>query len=86
MILTTQKLVFVGSMKAVNIDLKQILQIDAYEDGIGIHRKSREKTQYFLWEKSFASIRFNEGDRHYTEPFNGLILKCLIEGAVHRLA
>lgn len=80
LIITNERFIFAGTMKTISLNLNKILQIDPFTDGVGLHRDGREKTQYFLWSENVAKIRFKEQEREYTEPFSGLIMKCLIGG------
>lgn len=79
--ITNERLVFSGNLKTINIDLRKIFQIDPFTDGFAIHKEGREKTQYFEWS-GHGTIIFTQGNREYEEPINGMILKCIIEGAI----
>lgn len=82
-VVTNSRFIFAGKMKTISLDIRKILQIDPFTDGIGLHRDGREKTQYFLWANNLASIKFSQEGREQSQPFSGLILQCLIEGAIH---
>ncbi len=84
-ILTNEKLIFAGGLKTITVALNKVLQIDPFSDGIGLHREGREKTQYFLWRNNIASVKFSEEGREYSEPFTGVILKCIVDGAVRNV-
>jgi hypothetical protein len=45
--LTNKRLVFSGTKRTINIDLRKILSVEPYSDSIVLRRESKEKTQYF---------------------------------------
>ncbi len=79
---TGERLIFSGNMKTVNVDLRKIVQIDPFTDGLALHREGREKTQYFVWDENIGRIQLSEGERKYAEPISGMIVKCVMEGAI----
>jgi hypothetical protein len=82
--ITNQRFAFSGKMKTVGIDLKKIVGIDPFNDGIAIHRVGYQKTQYFTWRGDIAKAKIGVQGRNYEEPFSGLILQYLIEGAMSK--
>ena len=80
--ITNERFVFSGRMKTINIDLRKVVQVDPFTDGLALHKEGREKTQYFVWNKSIGSMQLSQGGRSYNEPINGMILKCVMEGAI----
>lgn len=79
---TGERFIFSGNMKTINIDLRKILQVDPFTDGLALHKEGREKTQYFVWNENIGRMQLSEGDRKYVEPINGMIVKCVMEGAI----
>lgn len=47
LVLTNQRLVFVGHLKSVAIALQQIVHVEAYTDGLGVFRDTRESPDFF---------------------------------------
>jgi hypothetical protein len=80
--ITSERLVFSGGMKTINLDLRKIVQVDPFTDGLALHKEGREKTQYFLWNENIGKMTLSEGGRSYSEPLNGMIVKCVMEGAI----
>ena len=81
--LTNKRLIFSGAKRTVDINLNKVVSIEPYSDGIAVRTSGRQKTQYFVRidpEQITATITVN--DRVYQEPFDGLMLKYLIEGLV----
>ena len=79
---TKERFVFSGRMKTINIDLRKIVQADPFLDGMAIHKEGREKTQYFVWNTSGMNMQLICDGRKYNEPVNGMIVKCVMEGAI----
>ncbi len=84
LILTNKRLIFSGSKNAINIELKKIVSMEPYSDGIALNREGKQKTQYFA-DIDQAVLTFTVDDRQYTEPLSGLILMYLIEGLTKRM-
>ncbi len=82
--LTDKRLVFSGAKRTINIDLRKIVSVEPYSDGIAIRREGKEKTQYFT-DIDQAELRITVDDRTYKESFSGLILMYLIEGLTKRM-
>ena len=49
LVVTNKRFVYCGRIKTVQVDLHKIVEIDPFDDGIGLHKENREKTQYFTW-------------------------------------
>jgi len=81
---TSERLVFSGKMKTINVDLKKIVQVDPFTDGIALHKEGREKTQYLVWNQNGLHMQLSQSGRSYNEPVSGLILKCIMEGAIRK--
>lgn len=82
--LTNKRLVFSGAKRTINIDLRKIVSVEPYRDGIAIRREGKEKTQYFTGIDQ-AELTITVGNRVYKEPFSGLILMYLIEGLTKQM-
>lgn len=77
--LTNKRLVFSGSKRSVNIDIRKILSVEPYSDGIALRRDGYQKTQYFT-NIDQINLTINMDNRTYNVPFSGLILMYVIEG------
>ncbi len=83
--LTDRRLVFSGRKRALEIDFRKITSVDPIRDGIGIRREGRDRTQYLTGIDSKAiAVVWKVDGREYSEPLTGMVLKCLIEGAVRQ--
>lgn len=82
--LTDKRLVFSGAKRTINIDLRKVVSVEPYKDGIAIRREGREKTQY-LRGIDRAELTITVSNRVYQEPFSGVILMYLIEGLRRRM-
>ena len=81
--ITNQRFIYSGKMKGVDVTLRKITGVEPYSDGIALHREGYQKTQYFTWRGNLATLDIGVSERKYQEPLSGLVLKYLIEGAVH---
>jgi hypothetical protein len=80
--ITNKRLVFSGAVKNISIELKKIVSIDPYEDGISLSKEGKERPAYFTnvdKQKIIAAIQ----GRSYEIPIDGLILKVLIQKEIH---
>lgn len=77
--ITNKRIVFSGSKKTINIDLKKIITVEPYSDGIALRLENKEKTQYFTWVNK-PELTIGVNNRIYKEPLTGLVLMYLIEG------
>ena len=82
--LTNKRIVFSGAKRAVNIDLRKIVSVEPYSNGIALRRSDRQKTQYFTGIDQ-AELTVGIEGRTYKEPFSGLMLMSMIEGLIKRM-
>ncbi len=82
--LTTGRLIFAGRKRTTNIDLKKVLSIEAYKDGIASQRENKQKTEYFL-NTDKSSLNVTAHGNHYNLPVNGVVLKAIVEGMIKQL-
>ncbi len=79
---TGERFIFSGNMKTINLDLREIVQVDPFIDGLALHKEGREKTQYFVWNENVGKMQLGNGERKYNEPVSGMVVKCVMEGAI----
>jgi hypothetical protein len=48
LVLTTKRLVFVGSQRTNNVSLNDVVRVEAYADGIKLHRERKEQAETYL--------------------------------------
>ena len=84
LILTNQRLIFIGSKRTTNIDLKKIIAIEAYKDGIASQRENKQKTEYFTGT-NHSNLTFTSNGRTHNVPFIGSILKAAVEGKIRQI-
>ena len=84
LILTNKRMVFIGSKRTTNIDLKKIMAITAYSDGIESQRENKQKAEYFTGTNK-NNMTFTVNGRQRNMPINGVILKAAIEGTITQL-
>ena len=81
LILTTKRLIFIGSKRTTNIDLRKIMAIEAYTDGIESQRENKQKTEYFKGTNNTV-VNFHIDGRRSTIPLTGVVLRAAIQGAI----
>ncbi len=84
LILTTKRLIFIGSKRTTNIDLRKIMAIEAYTDGIESQRENKQKTEYFKGTNK-TSVNFTMNGRKNTIPLTGVVLRAAIQGAIAQI-
>lgn len=84
LVLTNKRLIFIGSKRTINIDLRKIMAIEAYKDGIASQRENKQKTEYFVGTDQ-SKLNFTLDGRSHTITINGNVLKAAIEGSIKRL-
>lgn len=85
LILTNKRLVFVGSRRSVDVDLRKILSIEPYSDGIALSRSNKKNVEWFIGNLNIVNITMKIEDRDHDLKFDGLVLKCMIEGFSSKL-
>ena len=79
LVLTNKRLVFLGDKRTSSIDLRKIVAVEPYRDGISVASERRKHPQYFIGVDQME-LNVTVGERSYVEPLTGLILMYLIEG------
>jgi len=84
LILTNKRLIFIGSKRTTNIDLRKIIAIEPYMDGIAVQRENKQKTEYFIGTDE-TLLSFKKDGRDINMSISGDILKAAIEGNITKL-
>lgn len=84
LVFTNKRLIFAGNKKSVNIDLKKILAINVFKDGISIQRENKQKIEYFTGTNR-TSVDMNLGGRHHQLALEGPVIKAIILGQISNL-
>jgi len=84
LVLTNKRLIFIGDKRTVNIDLKKIMAVQAYRDGIESQRENKQKPEYFTGTDKHT-ITLNINGRKNTIPVYGAVLKAAIQGAISQI-
>jgi ribosomal protein L40E len=83
-VLTNKRMIFIGAKRTTNIDLRKIISITAYKDGIASQRENKQKTEYFT-ALDRHSVTFTINGRTHSVPFTGLIMKAAVEGKIRQI-
>ncbi|UTB32100.1 MAG: zinc ribbon domain-containing protein [Methanobacterium sp. ERen5] len=84
LILTNKRLIFIGTKRTVNIDLRKILAIVPYKDGIESQRENKQKPEYFTGTDKHT-INYTINGRSGTVPVYGNVLNAAIQGLISKL-
>jgi hypothetical protein len=84
LVLTNKRLIFIGDKRTVNIDLKKILAVQAYRDGIELQRENKQKPEYFTGTDKHT-VNLNTNSRQNTIPVYGAVLKAAVQGAISQI-
>lgn len=84
LVITNKRVIFVGDKKSVNIDLKKILAINIFKDGISIQRENKQKIEYFTGTNR-TSMDISLGGRHQELALEGYVIKSIIMGQIAKL-
>lgn len=84
LVLTNKRLIFIGTKRTINIDLRKIMAIEAYKDGIESQRENKQKPEYFIGTDNHT-VTFNINGRSNSTPVYGNVLKAAIQGAITQL-
>lgn len=83
-VITNKRLIFLGSKKSVNIDLKKILSINIFKDGISVQRENKQKVEYFT-KTNKHSMTFTLDKRKQTLDLEGYLIRAIILGQIAKL-
>ncbi|MTK63681.1 MAG: hypothetical protein F8N15_03925 [Methanobacterium sp.] len=84
LVLTNKRLLFIGTKRTVNIDLRKIMAIVPYKDGIESQRENKQKPEYFTGTDRHA-LNYTINGRSGTVPIYGNVLKAAIQGLISNL-
>jgi hypothetical protein len=84
LVLTNKRLIFIGIKRTVNIDLRKIMAIVPYKDGIESQRENKQKPEYFTGTDKHA-LNYTINGRSGTVPVYGNVLKAAIQGLISQL-
>ena len=84
LVLTNKRLIFIGTKRTVNIDLRKIVSIVPYRDGIESQRENKQKPEYFTGTDKHT-INYTVNGRSGTVPVYGNVLNAAIHGLITQL-
>lgn len=84
LVLTNKRLIFMGTKRTVNIDLKKIMAIVPYKDGIESQRENKQKPEYFTGTDRHT-LNYTINGRSGNVPIYGNVLKAAIQGLISQL-
>ena len=73
LVLTTKRLVFMGSMRTSNVKLDDIIGIESYTDGIQVHRERKQRAETYVLGQPLQIV---EGSGQGLTVFGPMIMGC----------
>ena len=81
LVVTDQRVVFLGALKTVSIDVNKIMGADQYPNGIGLHCMNKEKVEAFRISHDLM-LTYKETQENISLPFTGAVLERLVSRAL----
>jgi hypothetical protein len=78
--LTNQRLVFEGSGRTISTRLEDIIEIEAYLDGLRLRRERKQRVEYFQLSSGLEMTYPRDG-KNVSAPVQGRMIKAAIEQA-----
>jgi hypothetical protein len=85
LVVTDQRVAFLGQLKTVSIDAGEILGVDTLPDGVALHCKSKENVESFKISPDLM-VTYAQDLDEVSVPFTGAILGCIIDKATEHTA
>jgi tetratricopeptide (TPR) repeat protein len=79
--LTNERLVFIGATRTSTAALEKIIDIEAFADGLVIHREGKQKNQWYQMSRNLRMGYQYEGQK-LAAPVDGRLIKLAIDQAI----
>jgi hypothetical protein len=80
-IFTTERLIFVGAGRTSSVDLEKLIAIEAFSDGIEVHREGKERAQVFVFSER-VRMSCEYGEQTQFVPLHGAVVRAAIQQAL----
>jgi hypothetical protein len=77
LVITDQRIAFMGALKTISIDVKKIMGVDPHPDGVALHCKDKEKVESFKISDGLK-LTYHEDQQEVSVPFIGSFLERII--------
>jgi len=77
LVVTDQRIAFMGALKTISIDVGKIMGIDPHPDGISLHCKDKQKVESFKISDKLK-LTYHEDQQEVSVPFIGPFLERII--------
>jgi hypothetical protein len=74
LVLTTKRLAFMGSLRTTDINLKDIVGMKAYTDGIQLHRERKERSETYMLSRPLQIV---EGSGQGLTVFGPMVMAAI---------
>jgi hypothetical protein len=81
LVVTDQRIVFLGKLKTISIDVSKMMGVDEYRDSIGIHCKDKGNVESFKISNDLM-LTYHEDQKDVLVPFAGQILGHIVSHAM----
>jgi uncharacterized protein YecT (DUF1311 family) len=80
LVITNQRLIFVGSFRTISFPLADIIGSVAYLRSLELHRKGKQRTEYFNFSKNLE-MTYNRDGETRSAPVDAVMIKLVIDQA-----
>lgn len=77
---TNQRVLFVGSQRTNSFPLDKVISIEAYTDGLVVHREGKEMSSSYLFDTEMK-MSYQYGEQVLTTPVDGRLIRAAIDVA-----
>ena len=77
LVVTDQRIAFMGALKTISIDVKKIMGVDPHPDGVALHCRDKEKVESFKIPDGLK-LTYHEDQQEVSVPFIGAFLERII--------
>jgi hypothetical protein len=81
LVITNQRLVFLGSGRTSSVALGKVIDIEAYSDAIRLNRQGKQRVEYFQFS-SDLQVPYNKDGKNQSVPLDGRMVKGAIDQAI----
>ena len=81
LVLTNQRLIFIGAQRTSTVPLEKIVDIEGYDDGLRLHRQGKGKVEHFQIRRGVEMSYQCNGESVFA-PLGGKVVKLIVDQAI----
>jgi len=81
LVLTSQRLIFIGAKRTSSVPLEKIVDIEGYDEGLRLHRQGKEKVEHFQISRGVEMSYQRNGESVFA-PLGGQVVKLIVDQAI----